>query len=122
MFFIFGISDGQKRLDFVQTMLCSLCGQFGRLEVYMTYTYFSLFFIPIFFWNKRYYAISTCCNTRYEIAPELGKRIKKGEQLTLTPEELHSIGGGGYSQHCPVCSYPLSGDFEYCPKCGRKLY
>ena len=47
MFFIFGISSGKKRLDFNQTMICPNCGHFGRLEVYMTYMYFSLFFIPL---------------------------------------------------------------------------
>ncbi|MDF2952061.1 MAG: hypothetical protein K0S18_1644, partial [Anaerocolumna sp.] len=36
MFFIMGISTSEKKLDFVQTMLCSMCGQYGRYEVYMT--------------------------------------------------------------------------------------
>ena len=38
MFFIMGITDGQKRFDFTQVMICGLCGKYGRCEVFMTYT------------------------------------------------------------------------------------
>jgi hypothetical protein len=123
MFFIFGISNGEKKLDYVQTMLCSRCGQFGRFEVYMTYLYFSLFFIPIIKWSRRYYVKSTCCNAVYEIDQELGKRIQRGEAVTLTEQDLHDRNGMGQYQpgQCSYCGYPRNPDFEYCPKCGRKL-
>ncbi|MEI3186501.1 MAG: hypothetical protein V8S27_00225 [Lachnospiraceae bacterium] len=50
MFFIMGISQGEKKLNFDQTIMCNHCGQYGHLEVYMIYSYLSLFFIPIFKW------------------------------------------------------------------------
>ena len=55
MFFIGGISNGEKKLDYIQSTVCPRCEAFGRMEVYMTYMCFSLFFIPIFKWNKKYY-------------------------------------------------------------------
>lgn len=123
MFLIFGISNGEKRLEFNQTMICSRCGQFGRLELFMTYKYFSLFFIPIFKWGIRYYAKSTCCNRVYEIDRELGRRIKRGETIELSEHELHDMRGtdAHFTERCPICSYPVTHEFDYCPKCGRKL-
>lgn len=52
MIFIGGISQGQKILDYVKTVICDRCGGYGRYQVYMTYMYFSFFFIPLFKWNK----------------------------------------------------------------------
>ena len=38
MFFIMGITDGRKVFEFVQTMICNICGKYGRYQVFMTYT------------------------------------------------------------------------------------
>ena len=37
MFFMMGITDGRKDLDFNQQIICSQCGRYGRYQVYMTY-------------------------------------------------------------------------------------
>ena len=55
MIFIGGISQGQKILDYVKTVICDRCGAYGRYQVMMTYMYFSFFFIPLFKWNKKFY-------------------------------------------------------------------
>ncbi len=47
MIFIGGISQGQKILDYVKTVICDRCGGYGRYQVFMTYMYFSFFFIPL---------------------------------------------------------------------------
>ncbi len=54
MIFIGGISQGQKILDYVKTVICDRCGRYGRFQVVMTYMYFSFFFIPLFKWNRKY--------------------------------------------------------------------
>jgi rubrerythrin len=84
---------------------------------------FSLFFIPVLRWGRRYYVKSTCCNVTYEIDQELGKRILRGEAVTLTENDLHISNESGASgvSRCPTCGYPTDRDFDYCPKCGRKL-
>ena len=61
MFFILGITDGRKDFEFTQTMICNICGKYGRYQVFMTYTVLSLFFIPCFKWNKHYYVQTSCC-------------------------------------------------------------
>lgn len=123
MFLIFGISNGEKKLDFIQTMLCSRCGQYGRFEVYITYMYLSLFFIPVFRWHKRYYVKSSCCKYTYEIDPALSKKIQRGENITLKESDLHMTRQTEYSAqlNCPGCGYRITQDFAYCPKCGRRL-
>ena len=59
MFFMMGITDGRKDLDFSQQMICNVCGRYGRYQVFMTYTVLSLFFIPCFRWNKHYYVLGS---------------------------------------------------------------
>lgn len=43
MFFILGITDGRKDFEFTQTMICNICGKYGRYQVFMTYTVFRFF-------------------------------------------------------------------------------
>lgn len=124
MFFIIGIETLQKKLNFVQTMICSLCGKYGRYEVTMTYTCLTLFFIPTFRWNRHYYVTSSCCNATYQISDELGEAIRKGESITLSEQDLvplyHEASHGSIKK-CSHCGYEASADFSYCPKCGTLL-
>ncbi|MCI9360162.1 MAG: zinc ribbon domain-containing protein [Hungatella sp.] len=145
MFFIIGINSGQKELPFHQLVVCGVCEGYGRYQVFMTYTSLSLFFIPILKWGRRYYVTMSCCGSMYELAPEVGKRIAKGEQAEIYPADLTLVkrgrrqawapdSGYGDSQEdcgpakaaggkhvCENCGYETSEDFSYCPKCGEKL-
>ena len=89
MIFIATISTAQKNFDFRQTHICKNCGRYAALSVFMTYSYFSFFFIPLFRWNKQYFAVSNCCNAQFSIPAHLGKQIEKGISVTLTPDDLH---------------------------------
>ena len=131
MFFMMGITQGRKDFDFSQTEICGVCGRYGRYQVFMTYMVLSLFFIPCFKWNKHYYVQTSCCNTVYELNPEIGKRIARGEDVEILPEHLSrvgNVGGNGYGgygysayKRCANCGFEMTEDFEYCPKCGRRL-
>ena len=79
MIFIFGIETGDKQLDFNQPAECPMCGRYGSVNIYMTYSYFTLFFIPLFKWGKKYYAKMSCCGVSSELPPKLGAAIEKGE-------------------------------------------
>ena len=119
-----GITDGRKQLDFTQTVICSICGKYGRYQVFMTYTVLSLFFIPCLKWNRHYYVQMSCCNTLYELDPEIGKAIARGEQVEILPQHLTMVqqGTSGYGhRHCDHCGYETTEDFEYCPKCGNRF-
>lgn len=126
MFFIIGISDGRKDFSFTQTILCNVCGKYGRYQVFMTYMSLLLFFIPCFRWNRHYYVQTSCCNTVYELNPEVGKRIARGDDVRITEEDLTLVQSGrGGSTHrtkcCQNCGYMTVEDFDYCPKCGRRF-
>lgn len=122
MFFIGGISNGEKKLDFVQSIICPRCGSFGRIEVYMTYMCFSFFFIPIFKWNKKYFAKNTCCNSIYILNDELGTKINRGENILISENDLQLVNSTQpIVNRCFHCGYVADSDFHYCPKCGQKL-
>lgn len=124
MFFMMGITDGRKEFDFNQFITCDVCGAYGRYQVFMTYTVLSLFFIPCFKWNKRYYVQTSCCNTVYELDPEIGKRIAKGEDVEILPQHLYRTQNQGYNysvKQCRSCGFTTTEDYEYCPKCGIRF-
>ena len=75
MLFIMGITNGRKDFDHNQVMTCPICGAYGSFRVFMTYTVLSLFFIPTFKWGKRYYVETTCCNSIYELDPEVAPLV-----------------------------------------------
>jgi len=118
LFFIMGIDRKERELDFDQTLICPRCGRFGHLRIVMVYTCFSLFFIPLFKWGKRYYARMGCCGAACELDPALGRRVARGEVRSIDPSALRFTGG---ARVCPGCGAPVEGDFAYCPRCGAKL-
>ncbi len=123
MFFVMGISDGQKRFDFVQTIICNNCGGYGRYEVFMTYMVLSLFFIPVFKWSKQYFVKSTCCGTVYQLDPEVGKRIARGEDVQIQESDLQMCNRGFRKtfKRCKNCGFSTEENYDFCPKCGNPL-
>ena len=125
MFFIMGITDGRKDFDLNQLITCAICGKYGRFSVFMTCTVLSLFFIPVFKWNKHYYVQTSCCGTVYELDPEIGKMIAGGEAVEILPRHLTQVSSGkgsaaGYKK-CRYCGYETAEDFDFCPKCGMRF-
>lgn len=128
MFFIMGINQEQKDLGSFGPYICGSCGSYGRYQVYITYMCLSLFFIPLFKWSKRYYVQTSCCQSLYELNPEVGKRIQRGEEAEIRTEDMTLVrrGSGGWQNTarrrvCPVCGYETEEDFAYCPKCGARM-
>lgn len=122
MFFMMGITQGRKELEYSQMVICGHCGAYGRYQVFMTYMCLSLFFIPCFKWNRQYYVRSTCCDTIYSLDPETGKRIARGEHVEILPQNLMQVQAGrGRYRRCANCGYETQEEFEFCPKCGEKL-
>lgn len=89
MFFFFGIMNDQKDLHYHQPMTCAQCGRMGQYQVFMTYMVLSIFFIPIFKWGRTYYVRTSCCDSLYQLRPELGRAIERGEQVTIHETDLY---------------------------------
>lgn len=125
MFFIMGIDPRHKQLQYNNSVfICDRCGQYGRYEVFMTYMCFSLFFIPIFKWNKQYFVRTTCCNAQYELDPNIGLAIARGNDVEIRPEHLRLVGGSAQSSYkrCSQCGFSTTEDFRYCPSCGKEFF
>ena len=122
MFLMIGINEHRKKLDFSQLIICDACGAYGRYKVFMTFTVLSLFFIPCIKWNRRYYVQASCCGRLYELDRDVGAAIARGEQVEIRPEQMHEMPGQGrMHRRCANCGYTTNEDFDFCPKCGRKL-
>lgn len=128
MFFICGVDTRTKEIQYSKTVICMQCGGYGRYQIFMTYTCLSLFFIPVFKWNRQYFVKMSCCDTVYGISPEMGKRISRGEQVDITEHDLVLVQSGrrqdyGWNEKkcCRNCGYETTENFEYCPKCGQKF-
>lgn len=123
MFFIMGINEGRKDFPFSQTVICSGCGAYGRYQVFMTYMCLSLFFIPCFKWNRRYFVQTSCCGAVYELDPEVGKQIARGENVDIKQRDLTPMRPGNRAMYkrCPVCGYETGENFTFCPHCGNRM-
>lgn len=121
MFLIMGINQSEKKLNFDQLVICKCCGKYGRAEVFMTFTYFMLFFIPIFKWNKHYYVKMNCCGSYGEISKELGKSIENGQIKELNLEEINFGNKENVVRHCSYCGFTTMEDYQFCPKCGKEI-
>lgn len=118
-----GIAPGRKLFDFNQMVICNHCGAYGRYQVFMTYMCLSIFFIPCFKWDKKFYVQTSCCNTIYELNPDIGRAIARGENVQIQPEHLTKVQAGhrSISRRCRNCGYETKEDFDFCPKCGERL-
>ena len=118
MIFIGGIADGIRRLAYGKKLYCRFCGRETEIEVYMTYFYFSFFFIPLFKWNKRFFVVFPCCGRQCDLKQEKGLAILRGEDVEITEWDL---GEPSAARRCPGCGAKIEGGFRYCPNCGEKL-
>lgn len=72
------------------------------------------------------------CGAVYELDPEVGKRLLRGEEVEITERDLTLrqdgngnpwTGSDALHRHkvCPSCGFETDEDFSYCPKCGKPL-
>ena len=138
MFFMLGMWPGRKDL-----------GMVSGCNVYMTYNAVVIFFIPIFKYDKRYFAEKGF--QTYEIDEETGKRIERGEEVTLhftgqrAASWTNAAGTSNYSgtaefatsdvsnpaeaeagqpteKVCTRCGFRTNHmEYKHCPMCANKL-
>ena len=122
MFFIFGINRREEDLGNFSAGPCKVCGQGGNFQAFVTYQVFSIFFLPIIKWDRKYYLKEKSCGSIFEIDSDLGRDIEDGRNINISDSDLKLI-STSYRQTktCPACGYQADPSFDYCPKCGTKL-
>jgi DNA-directed RNA polymerase subunit RPC12/RpoP len=123
MFFIgiLGVNQKQKPLDIYNNAVCPSCGALTRFEVFKTYSYFHIFFIPIFRWNVKYFVKPACCGSIYELDPNIGKQYENENHINIKNEHLHPVNQYLPYKTCPNCSAKFESSYSFCPHCGEKL-
>lgn len=117
MILFFGITNKQEKLNYQGKIKVHSCGKFGKETCYMEYLVFSIFFIPIIKWRKKYYLVYNCCGKIYEIEKEIGKQIEQGENVDIVDENLICV---NQQIICQNCNTILDSDYDFCPYCGNK--
>lgn len=126
MFFIgiFGVDDKQKEVRTIKNLSCKNCDGFSGLTLFKQYTFFHLFFIPLFKWNIRYYLLCNTCNILYQLPIEKGIRAEQGDDTAITYWDLKSeetLYSADYNYNkCKNCGRVIDVSFDYCPYCGKK--
>jgi len=123
MFFIafFGVQDKNKQIGTYNNIVCPSCGRLGGYEIYKSYNYFHIFFIPVFRWNVKYIAKTSCCGCLYELDPFVGKRFEKNPYTEIREENLRPVNNYLPYKYCSYCRTNVPAEFNYCPYCGGKL-
>ena len=123
MFFfaIMGINDEVKQLPFHKNTVCKNCGRYSSLNGFMTCSVFSVFFIPLIRFSKKYYLKASCCGTVFEVDAEKGRKMEYGQSVDFSDSELKATFHHSSPFCCPSCGYLLADDHIFCPRCGRKI-
>lgn len=126
MFFIAGVYPKRQELDYCEPIMCDCCSKYGRYEAFMEYNVFSLFFIPLIKFSKKFYVRTTCCESIYLIInKEKALMLEKGQgsSVFLKQEDMQLIikGVACGDGICSNCGYHVNNEHKYCPNCGNLL-
>ena len=122
MFFFIAVLPVKKIIPYNLSGICKNCANICSYEIIMTANCLSIFFIPLFKWGKQYFVRTSCCGALYSLDKSVGDSIARGENTAITDESLTLIDENlSRVGVCPYCGSEINEDFEYCPKCGKKL-
>ena len=122
MFLVMGIQDKVKVKKYSIDFPCHICEGPQGYELIVKYTYFHLFFLPIWTWGHDYSLKCSACGSFYSIKTESQGKCKN-EPPNLTYWDLEPVRMESKMAKvlkCSQCGYDLDVEFEFCPKCGKK--
>ena len=90
MFLMLGITTKEEPINYNRVHNCH-CGDKGSYDIYLTYNVLTLFFIPVWKWNKTYIAESTCCRIRYILDKVVGDMLRNGDDVEIISTDLSEI-------------------------------
>ncbi len=119
MFLFMGISSAAKPAGEVG-VVCPLCGGTHRMNVARSYSYFHLFFIPLFKFGIQYFATCPGCASVFGLSKQLGDDIRTGAVVQVNSSQLHPM-KNNLDGCCPHCGHRNPTGSGYCNRCGRAL-
>lgn len=135
MFFLMGFGNGEEDLNIKIRNYCNNCNRFTDMEFFMTYNYFSLFFLKIFKWNKKYIGVCKECKSYIVLNKDEFEQVKKEGKIGDNIKDIHN-NTNTYTDYednnlnedwedkekiCVHCGFKADKSYVYCPKCGNKL-
>ena len=118
MFFIFGVVSGLRDLG-IRCCTLPCCGTV-RAILTCSFHQFTLFFIPLFRFRRRYFLTCPYCGSIYELSKEEGRRLEREPHAQADPTTLRFVRQNG--RHCcPYCGCNVEWNSRYCPQCGTFL-
>lgn len=83
------------------------------------YSYFHIFFIPLFHFHVVYYAVCPDCSAVYVIEKNKAAQLCRDPNTVINTSDMNTVHRG--SGVCPACGANVRPEDAYCPKCGQKL-
>ncbi|XOQ44540.1 MAG: zinc-ribbon-15 domain-containing protein [Clostridium sp.] len=121
MFFIIGIISGTTEIGMRRCAYFPCCSLRENLAlVTCAYQQFTLFFLPLFRFGKRYFVSCPNCGAVYEINRDEGKRIEHDPNAQINPDKMFRV-AGRTARFCPNCGAQVNPQSHFCPYCGTRL-
>ncbi len=118
MVLLFGAGEGDQDLELHQPIVCPICGKKAHLEAYFHYNSVNVYFVPAYKYQKKYYAVTTCCGAVAALSEKQGKDIYWG-QIDALPLHQLALGVNAGFKACTNCGFDTMEPYQYCPVCGK---
>lgn len=85
------VTTKEEPIEYNKVSRCTRCDDMGSYDIYFTYNVLTLFFIPVWKWNKTYFAESTCCRRKYILDYNVGESLRNGEDIEISDRDLSEV-------------------------------
>ncbi len=80
MFIIWGFTQTEKELGFVGYFHCYKCNNDGNWQLKKVTNWFTIFFIPVIPFRRKYYVYCPVCHDATQVPKEEAKRIMENRR------------------------------------------
>ena len=91
MFFLIWITTKEELLNYEKLHRGKFCDDISSYNIVYTYQVLTLFFIPVWRWNKTYFAENTCCHKQFILDKVVGDMLRCDEDVEIVDTDLSEI-------------------------------